>query len=99
VGRKPGGGTVSLSTREDDTHIYIQVDDNGAGFGPDGSGCEENRPHIGIENVRRRVRAMSGGCLRILSAPGRGTSAKIVLPKSRALEGRPFPSEKEDLHE
>lgn len=99
VGRKPGGGTVSLSTWEDDTHIYIQVDDNGAGFSPDGPACEENRPHIGIENVRRRVSAMSGGCLRILSAPGRGTSAKIVLPKSRALQGRPFPSEKEDLHE
>lgn len=99
VGQKPGGGTVCLITREDDSHIYIQVDDNGAGFNPDAPVCEENRPHIGIENVRRRIKAMSGGCLRILSAPGRGTSAKIVLPKSRACAGQNILAEKEDTHE
>ncbi len=84
VGRKAGGGTVTLTTREDASCIYILVDDNGAGIGSDIPVCEEGHPHIGIENVRRRISTMSGGCLRILSASGRGTSAKIVLPKSRA---------------
>ena len=87
VGSKAGGGTVSLSTREDASHIYILVDDNGVGINAGSSACEEGHPHIGIENVRRRLRSMSGGCLRILSASGRGTSAKIVLSKSRACPG------------
>lgn len=94
VGRKPGGGTVILSTREDAAHIYIQVDDNGAGFAPGSPVHEDSYSHIGIENVRRRIKAMSGGSLRILSAPGRGTSAKIVLPKSQAASGASlFPEE------
>lgn len=87
VGSKAGGGTVSLTTREDASHIYILVDDNGVGINAGSSACEEGHPHIGIENVRRRLRSMSGGCLRILSASGRGTSAKIVLSKSRACPG------------
>jgi signal transduction histidine kinase len=97
VGRKTGGGTVSLTTREDATHIYILVNDNGAGFGSDPPPCEEGHPHIGIENVRRRISTMSGGCLRILSAPGRGTSAKIVLPKARAGQESSLLSGKEAL--
>jgi sensor histidine kinase YesM len=97
VGRKTGGGTVSLTTREDATHIYILLNDNGAGFGSDPPPCEEGHPHIGIENVRRRISTMSGGCLRILSAPGRGTSAKIVLPKARAGQESSLLSGKEDL--
>lgn len=97
VGRKNGGGTVSLTTREDADFIYILVEDNGAGIDSRPPVYEESHPHIGIENVRRRLRTMSGGFLRILSAPGRGTSAKIVLPRSRACGGHLLFSGKEDL--
>ena len=83
--QKPGGGMLSLTTREDASHIYILVEDNGIGFNPNAVTGRRDSPHIGIENVRRRIETISGGSLHFLSVEGRGTSVKIILPKSRAV--------------
>ena len=42
---------------------------------------EDGRPHVGIENVRRRLEQVCGGTLIIRSAPGEGTAATIRLPR------------------
>ncbi len=80
VGKKPGGGTVTISTRELQ-HVYtVSVSDDGVGYNvmetqPDG------RTHIGIDNVRSRLHYMCGGALTITSEPGKGTVATITLLK------------------
>ena len=80
--KKQGGGTVIVKIREYRDCFEIYVIDDGAGFDlsqpPD-----DERLHLGMENVRRRLDVMCGGNLTVSSAPGKGTTAVIWLPKKR----------------
>ena len=77
-----GAGTVRISTRETPDHYEITVTDDGAGFDVDAK-ADDGRSHIGLSNVRQRLRRISGGDLQIESAPGQGCRATILLPKVR----------------
>ena len=79
-----GTGTVTLRSRKYQDHIELTVEDDGPGFAyaPD-SGAGE-RSHTGIQNVRERLKRISGGELVIDSTQGKGTSVKILLPKGEA---------------
>lgn len=88
VGKKVEGGTVRLSTYEDEQGWYVTVVDDGAGFDPLQT-QNDGRSHIGIENVRRRLSLQSGGTLHIESEPGRGTTAKLFIPKGGAAHDDP----------
>jgi len=80
IGKKEGGGTVAISTKETDSGYLIIVSDDGAGFEQDKIN-DDGQQHIGINNVRLRLSAQCGGSLEIESKPGAGTSAKIIIPK------------------
>lgn len=78
--KKKGGGTITIKSEEDEkSTIIITVTDDGAGFNqsvpPD-----TTRPHIGLENVQKRLEAQCGGRLEVCSALGIGTEVKIILP-------------------
>ena len=75
----PEGGTVTVSSYETDTHYFVSVEDNGAGFEP--SILLDERKHIGLRNIRGRVEAMCGGTLTVESTPGVGTKVVISIPK------------------
>ena len=74
-----GKGTVTIMTREYDDRNEIVVTDDGTGFDPQNQ--DTNKPHIGIENVRFRLKSMSNGTLTIDSVVGQGTVAVITVPK------------------
>ena len=81
-----GAGTVTVSTRETETHYEITVADDGAGFDPAAPEASPALPenagvHVGLTNVRERLRRVCGGELRVESAPGHGCRATIFLPK------------------
>lgn len=77
-------GTVAISTREFPDRYEITVTDDGPGFDPaNHKPKNDGRAHIGIQNVRERLRSVCGGELRIESKPGEGTRATLVLPKNR----------------
>lgn len=78
-----GRGCVTIATREFPDRFEISVTDNGPGFDPDNI-SDDGRDHIGIKNVRERLRRMCGGELLIESSPGHGTKAKIIIPKEGA---------------
>jgi len=80
IGKKEGGGTVSISTKETDSGYLIIVSDDGAGFEQEkiNNGIQQ---HIGINNVRLRLSAQCGGSLEIESKTGKGTTAIITIPK------------------
>jgi len=80
IGKKEGGGTVSISTKETDSGYLIIISDDGAGFEQDKIN-NDGQQHIGINNVRLRLSAQCGGSLEIESKPGVGTTAKIIIPK------------------
>ena len=73
------GGCVTVCVYETDTDYCVKVSDNGVGFDP--ALQTDSKQHIGIKNIRERVSAMCGGRLTIDSAPGKGTTAVIYIPK------------------
>ena len=79
--QRTDGGVVTIRTRREENAVHITVTDNGAGFAPDVLSSEEDRAHIGIENVRARLAAFCGGTLTIHSGSGEGTTAEIILPE------------------
>ena len=81
--QRTDGGTVTIRTRREDGAVHIAVTDNGAGFAPDALKNENDRAHIGIENVRARLGVFCGGVLTVSSQPGVGTTAEIIIPEER----------------
>lgn len=74
------GGTVIIRTEETDECAVVTIADNGVGM----EKTKEYAPlgehtHIGIENVRSRLREMVNGTLEIESS-GQGTTATIRIP-------------------
>ena len=81
VREKPDGrGTVVIATRETPDGYEITVMDDGPGFDPDRL-PEDGQMHVGIANVRERLRQIVDGSLEYRSAPGEGTAAIIRIPK------------------
>lgn len=78
---RPEGGTVKIYTEEQEDDNVIQVFDDGEGFRISVSGGEE-RSHIGIANVKRRLEEQCGGTLTIESG-SQGTKVTIRIPKRR----------------
>ena len=83
-GKPDGVGTVILRSREFADRYEIVVEDDGPGFDPR-SLPEDGRSHVGIRNVRERLRHC-GGDLRIESGAGKGTRVTVLMPKR---EGEP----------
>ena len=64
---------------ETNTDYCVSVEDDGVGF--DTSKLLDDKKHIGIRNIRDRLRAMVGGTLEIESTQGVGTKVLITIPK------------------
>lgn len=72
--------TLLVAITPDDDGIAILVRDNGIGMAQRDRKRAGDAGHIGLSSLDRRVRAL-GGRWRIRSAPGRGTSVSIELPR------------------
>ena len=73
------GGTVLIRSYETETHFCVEVKDDGGGF--DTSLTIEDKKHVGLRNIRGRLKAMVNGELIVESKPGFGTKAMIMIPK------------------
>ena len=80
LGKKTGGGTVRISTRDQDGCYKVIVEDNGVGFEP-GNESRWKEDHVGIRNVKSRLKMMCDGILLTESAPGKGTTMTVILKK------------------
>ncbi|MBU5477251.1 histidine kinase [Eubacterium sp. MSJ-21] len=81
--KKKGGGTVIIRTERQEGRICMTVVDDGAGFDDDRTGkTSDGKLHVGIENVRTRLRDMCQGELLIESTKGVGTTVRILIPDS-----------------
>ena len=99
ITKKEDGGTIKISTEKANDNVVITVTDDGVGFDlnrEQGTGSREHigyqldnqRSHVGLENVRSRLRTMCGGSLEIQSEQGVGTTVAIIIPinKERVYE-------------
>ncbi len=80
ISKKRGGGTLTISTRETDKAYEIIVSDDGKGFDVN-EGKNDGRSHVGMDNVRMRLKEMCGGKVEITSKIDEGTVATVTLPK------------------
>lgn len=80
IGEKEDGGTLSISTRKEDTYIIVEICDDGIGFDMENRDLKYNgKSHIGIANIRTRLSQLPGCSLDIKSTPGKGTKAIIKI--------------------
>lgn len=77
--RPESGGTVEIRSYETPTHFCVTVTDDGVGF--DVSQPMDEKKHVGIRNIRGRLKGMVNGELILHSRVGAGTEAMIRIPK------------------
>jgi signal transduction histidine kinase len=80
VGMAEDGGTVKISTCETEKAYEIIIEDDGVGFDVNEK-KNDGRSHVGMENTKKRLHDMCGGEVIITSVIGKGTTAKVILPK------------------
>ena len=73
------GGTIRVTSYETDENYCVSVVDNGVGF--DASLLLDERKHVGLRNIRERLKAMVNGTIEIESTVGVGTKVLIKIPK------------------
>ena len=85
IRKSKSGSTVKISSEDGiDCHI-ITVRDDGAGFDTSILDTLDNT-HIGIRNIRNRLRTECGGELMIESVRGKGTICIIKIPKEEKAD-------------
>ena len=77
--RLPHGGTIHVVAYETDSAYCVSVVDDGVGF--DTGMLLDDRQHVGIRNIRERLKVIVNGTLDIESTPGVGTKVLITIPK------------------
>lgn len=78
--RHSQASTASISLRQDQKEIYLQVEDNGLGFEhQQGPGEAIQLEQWGLLGIQERV-ALVGGEFNIASQPGKGTILQITVP-------------------
>ena len=75
----PKGGTINVVSYENDENYFVSVVDDGAGF--DTNALVDERRHLGLRNIRERLKVMVNGTLEIESTIGVGTKVLITIPK------------------
>lgn len=75
-------GLVEVSARVETGRLHLQVRDNGRGFAMQDASGRPPRQGIGLTNTRERLAKIYGAACEfaLSSAPGQGTTIRIVLP-------------------
>ena len=81
--KKEGISHLYISTRETEKFYEIEIRDTGVGFDTNTKKNDVDK-HIGIDNVRQRLKSLCNGTLTIESTLGVGTTALIQIPKTEA---------------
>jgi two-component system LytT family sensor kinase len=80
--RKLGGGKITIRSSHVDNHAILEVVDDGIGMSDERLG-EAHNAGIGVRNVDERLRVIYGANyrLKLESAPGQGTCARVEIPE------------------
>ena len=78
--KKIEGGTVTISTHQTNNAYLVEIIDDGVGFNIDDVDFTTNK-HIGLNNIRHRIKSMSGGNIAIESELGKGTRVVVTFYK------------------
>lgn len=81
--KKEDGGTVKISSLEEENYYCIIVQDDGVGFDKDAVNFD-GKEHVGVKNIISRIENF-GGEVEIESKVGVGTTVTIRLPKEEKV--------------
>ena len=77
--KKLEGGTVKLSTKEEDKSYVIEVEDDGIGFNMEDINFDN--VHVGLNNIKYRLNTMCRSDVSINSEIGKGTKITVIIYK------------------
>lgn len=80
INQKVDGGTLKISTCEENNKIFITIEDDGVGFDVNEE-KNDGRSHIGMTNIKTRLKEMLNARVDVTSVQGVGTKVTIIIPK------------------
>ena len=80
VSKKRGGGSVTISSYEDELNYIICISDTGIGYNVEQI-IDDGKSHIGLQNVKDRLASKVDGKLVIESEINVGTKTTVYIPK------------------
>lgn len=82
IAKKRGGGVVTIASQQTETAYRITVSDTGAGFDVERY-MDDGKVHVGLMNVRKRLASGMNATVDIDSAPGKGTTVTVTIPREK----------------
>lgn len=87
IASRENGGTITISTKREENQIIITIQDDGIGMDIDQiediSTKQDGRTHVGLLNVKKRLKNMVNGKIEIHSTKDDGTVVNIILPQTK----------------
>lgn len=80
---RENGGTVKIATHREGTTVVICIEDDGIGMDEETeqkSSDIDPIPHLGLSNVRERLKLLCNGTMDLYSEKGAGTKITIRIP-------------------
>lgn len=78
--KKDEGGTLTITSRRTKGGHLVLIEDDGAGFDVNAESKKDSKVHVGVGNVKNRLKIMCGGEIKVESEPGKGTRISIFIP-------------------
>ena len=74
-------GHLKISCRAVDKGHLLVIEDDGVGFDPSAPAKNDGRSHVGMQNVKERLRRMVNAAMEVESSPGNGCKTTIFFPE------------------
>ena len=78
---KNSPGHITISTSKIDGGYKIVIADDGIGFDMNMPSKEDGRSHVGMTNVKERLKQMCNATMVVESSPGNGCRTEIIIPE------------------
>jgi two-component system sensor histidine kinase UhpB len=86
VARHSGATSLNIRLAREDDQATMTLADDGVGFDPAGvTPAPEQGRGLGLAGMRERA-SLAAGQVSVTSAPGRGTTVRVVIPLPTAAE-------------
>ncbi|MCQ2499488.1 MAG: hypothetical protein MJ133_10960 [Lachnospiraceae bacterium] len=72
---------MKISTSKENDKYIIIIEDDGVGFDMNMPVKEDGRSHVGMNNVKERLKQMCNASMKIESSPGNGCRTEIAIPE------------------
>ena len=76
---------MKISSYEENDNILVVIEDNGVGFDINET-KNDGRSHIGMSNIKSRLKEMLGAQVMVESVINSGTTVTIKIPKEEKTE-------------